>query len=181
MNDVEEICKKALNYLNNSSTKIVVDDNIKSSYYFWLSDKIYISKKQTHGSEEQRIIVLCHECIHSIQNKTIQCINFVLSNVEIFMFVLLVIFRLTTSVNLNTYINIYIVVAILAIIIRYYLEIGAIIGSIKLANKCDSEFSRKFSVSSIKRKMLKTLPALIISLFGIKLLRIVIILLIRKV
>lgn len=183
----EEICKDILKVINNEKVKVEVDENSKSSLYVFLNNTIYISSKpsKVKSADEQnksKVLVIAHECVHSMQSKIIQILNFLLANLEIILFIITLIAKIFFK-KYSILSNIYCVVAILSIIIRWYLEMHAIINSVKvtvrymLKNKVNKE-SIKQVVKFYKNKMLKTIPLFIISLFIFKIIRLFIILVI---
>jgi len=72
----EIIAKEILYDLNNSTTQIEIKNDIKSSYYVFLNDMIYLSNKQGTKDNVSKIILIAHESVHSIQSKLLQRINF---------------------------------------------------------------------------------------------------------
>lgn len=127
-------CKEILEYLNNKNTKILEKEDFKGSYYSYINDTIYLAgKNKITRSKEEEFIVLCHECIHSVQNKVLQAINFYSSNIEIILSIL-VITLLAIKVEAVNYLLIpYFLMLLLNIVVRFLLEKDAVKGSFKLA------------------------------------------------
>lgn len=121
------LSKEVLNYLDNSATKVVFDDDIKGSYYVFLNDTIYITKNNSSKSTKEfsRLTVICHECIHSIQSKILHGINFVLSNIEVIVFIVCLILKLFNMFG-NIVNVVYPVFCFICIIPRIILENDAI-------------------------------------------------------
>ena len=79
---MQELTKDILKILNNNHTKVELKEDFKGNYYSYLIDTIYISKnfKEQKASTKDKmmnkkvaeLVTVCHECIHSTQNKCIQ-------------------------------------------------------------------------------------------------------------
>lgn len=173
--DNRTITKQVLEKLNNKTTKMVSDEDIKGNYYVFLNDTIYLSSKNTN--KYNRLTVICHECIHSMQNKTIQWINFILSNLEIIVFVIFSILKLLNIFeNILTYT--YIAFVIVSIIPRFILEIHASLKSIKYTKEYvsknigneEAEFVNKI----VKFQVIALLPVMLFTLCFWKIIRILI-------
>ena len=79
----KEICKTILKRLNNESVNIKESNN-EASFYFVLSNSILIANIKNTFTRAQTI---CHECLHSIQNKKTLLFNFFFSNIYIIYFI----------------------------------------------------------------------------------------------
>ncbi len=117
-----EVCNSILKKLNNNSTKIIEMSAIKGNYYSFINDTIYISNVSKNASDENRVIVIAHECIHSIQNKVVQLANTVISNLYL-MLLLVTIILLFFKIDI---IFILFPVMLLNIVVREYLELNAV-------------------------------------------------------
>ncbi|MDD2627396.1 MAG: hypothetical protein PHR25_00655 [Clostridia bacterium] len=178
--DEIRICKDMLKVLENNTTKVKLNKNQNANLYVFLNDTIHLSEKQ--GNKKTRVedewLVIAHECIHSIQSKTLQWLNFILSNLEIIIFVIAIILKLFFKEN-NILTTIYVLVLMCSITLRLYLELNAIIKSFKLTNiyllgkKTKEERIKIFRY--YKNKIVITVPLFVIGLFGIKILRLVLI------
>ena len=173
--DNRTITKQVLEKLNNKTTKMICDEYIKGNYYVFLNDTIYLSSKNTN--KYNRLTVICHECIHSMQNKTIQWINFIFSNLEIIVFVIFSILKLLNIFeNILTYT--YIAFVIVSIIPRFILEIHASLKSIKYTKEYvsknigneEAEFVNKI----VKFQVIALLPVMLFTLCFWKIIRILI-------
>jgi len=85
--DNEKIAINILKYVGNDTTKVEKnqDGKIKASFYNGNTDKITI--KDTDDLEDcSRVVHIAHECIHSIQEKRLVKIHFLLSNIQILYF-----------------------------------------------------------------------------------------------
>jgi len=91
--DNEVIAKEILSNLNNTHTSVEKnkDDKIKASFYNCNVDKILI--KDTKDLEDlSRVVHIAHECVHSIQDKKIQKMHFIISNIQILYFLAIFIY-----------------------------------------------------------------------------------------
>lgn len=175
----EEIAKDLLKKLGNKKTKCLFDEDIKGNYYVYLNDTIYLCNKQNKKDNYERLCVIAHECIHSIQPKWLQKLNFIFSNLETIFFVLAIILYFLKITNVYLF-SMYIAIAIFSIIPRLVLEIWAMLNAPKLSKKYLEE--KNFEKDDIKKvenvynfstKIL--MPFAIIQMFFFKLLRITLI------
>ena len=78
---MEDVAKQILKYLGNEHTQVERKQGFMGNYYSPLIDTIYIAenfetKEMPKGVENlnkkaAELIVVCHECIHSMQTKVI--------------------------------------------------------------------------------------------------------------
>ncbi len=176
----EELTKEILYMLNNKHTKVVLDEDIKNSYYVYLNDTIYLSNREKAKNNSSRVVLTAHEVRHSIQSKFLQIINFVLSNVELIAFVIniiLFIFKKFSMTNILVYLGI----VVISIIPRMILEFDAVINSIKITRKYlkdkinDKKLNKIISIYKFKINIL--MPLFIFNLIFGKIFRIVILVL----
>ena len=179
----EEIAKDLLKKLGNKKTKCLFDEDIKGNYYVYLNDTIYLCNRQNKKDNYERLCVIAHECIHSIQSKWLQKLNFIFSNLEIIFFVLAIILYFFNITNVYLF-SMYIAIAIFSIIPRVVLEIWAMLNAPKLSKKYLEE--KNFEKDDIKKvenvynlstKIL--MPFAIIQMFFFKLLRITLIIILN--
>ena len=87
LGDNEAITNSVLQHVNNYTTKVEKnkDKNQKISFYNVNNDKIVI-KDTVDLKECSRFIQVCHECVHSIQDKNILKLHFIFSNINILYF-----------------------------------------------------------------------------------------------
>ncbi len=128
------IAKDLLKYLSNNTTKCTFDKDIKGCYYVYLNDTIYLSNNQTSKNNYERLCVIAHECIHSVQPKILQFFNFILSNLEVISFILFFILYFLKVNILYIFLG-YISLASLSIVFRLILEIWALNKAPKLSKK----------------------------------------------
>ena len=177
--DSDIIAKELLEKLNNKKTKSVFDKDIKGNYYVYLNDTIYLSDKQNQKDNYERLCVIAHECIHSVQPKLLQNFNFIISNIEIIIFVLYIFLFLFKINNIYFYI-IYLALVILSIIPRLILELWAITKAPKLSKKYLEEKNiEKDNINKVERvynfstKILT--PFALIQMFFFKIVRLIVI------
>lgn len=128
-----DIAKEMLEMLNNKNVKIEEAKDTKTSLYIVLTNKILIADlKANYG----RIQTLAHECIHSVQDKTLLLFNFIFSNISIIYFILAIILTLC-KVYTNTMLQIFILTmfTLIGFSVRAYLEIDAMTKARYLAEK----------------------------------------------
>ena len=180
----EDICNGILEILSNKEVSVETDTSSRSSVYVFLNNTIYISNmsKKNKSRDEQnksRLLVIAHECVHSIQPKLVQLLNFILSNIEMILFTLLIVLKIFTKCSLYVLTVGYVVTVLSVIVIRLYLELNATVNSVKLVSKYLSQ--NKVEKNKIielqkyyKKELLKTLPGFITYLFAFKIIRLVI-------
>ena len=168
----EFVAKEILEMLNNNKTKIEIDSDTKSNLYIFLNDTIYISKNKK--DDFNRICVIAHECIHSIQSKSAQILNFVLSNIELILFIVLIAL-FCFKLKFMPLLILYVLTNIFSIGIRLYLELSAVFGSIKLSSKYFKNYLedkiRDYIVNIYKSQIKTLLVFFIIKLFLFKVVR----------
>lgn len=128
-----DIAKEMLEMLNNKNVKIEQAKNTKTSLYIAVANKISIADlKDNYG----RIQTIAHECIHSMQDRTLLLFNFIFSNISIIYFALAIILTLC-KVYKNTMLQVFILTmfTLINFSVRAYLEIDAMTKSRYLAEK----------------------------------------------
>ena len=128
-----DIAKEMLEMLNNKNVKIEQAKNTKTSLYIAFTNKISIADlKDNYG----RIQTIAHECIHSMQDRTLLLFNFIFSNISIIYFALEIILTLC-KVYTNTMLQVFILTmfTLINFSVRAYLEIDAMTKSRYLAEK----------------------------------------------
>ena len=139
-----EICKDILKMLGNENVKIEEDKEAKDCLYMVAFNKIVISGSQNNFT---RIQTIAHECIHTVQDKRIQMFNFVMSNIcIIYYFVVLVLSIFKLMQDKILFLTIYILISFIQFVVRAYLENDAMIKAKYLAkeymennNECTQE------------------------------------------
>ena len=126
-----DIAKEMLKMLNNESVKIEEAKDTKTSLYIGVTNKILIADlKNNYG----RIQTIAHECMHSVQDRTLLLFNFIFSNILILYFVVTVVLTLC-GVYKNTMLQVFIltVLGLIGFAVRAYLETEAMTKSRYLA------------------------------------------------
>ena len=128
-----EVCKKILNKIGNESVKIEENKDASNCLYIVVSNKILIGDvKQSYT----RIQTIAHECLHSIQDKTLLMFNFVYSNIYILAFFILAVLNICKVLPFKTMLlSIYILMGFVFYFIRSYLENDAMIKAPFLAKE----------------------------------------------
>lgn len=183
----EEICKEILNLVNNDKVNVEIEKYNKNSLYVFLNNTMYISnktnsKKSIEEQNKSKVLVIAHECAHSIQPKVLQIINFVLANLEMILFIIAIIARIFFR-KYDILVNSYTVISLLSIVIRWYLEMNATINSVKITNKYMlqndvDKTSIKELIRYYKKELLKALPLFLAWLFLFKIIRLILVLVI---
>ena len=183
----EDICKDILKIVDNETVNVEVDKNSKNSMYVFLNNTMYISnktnsKKSKDEQNKSKVLIIAHECAHSIQPKVLQVINFVLSNLEMILFAAVLICCILFK-KYDILVNSYVIISILSIVVRWYLEMNATINSVKITSKYMLRSSvEKNSVQELikyyKKELLKALPLFITWLFAFKIIRFILVLVI---
>lgn len=173
-----DMCKEMLELLGNNKTIVKLDKDIKNSYYVFLNDTIYLSNRDKVNKSYYRISLIAHECMHSVQNKVLQIINFIFSNIELITFLISLTLILINSKNIIL-LKSYLIINIVSIIPRLMLEIHATIKSIKLSTTYLKDKIGNESLDNIiKRyrfKIILFFPLFILSLIFWKILRLALI------
>lgn len=133
----KQICVEILQILKNGNVKIEETQNKKSqtSLYLVMQNKILIANIKDNFT---RIQTIAHECIHSIQNKTLLKFNFIFSNFSNIYFLvicILAIFNITTIKILNILLVGLLLVQFIWLIVRSFLETDAMIRAEYLSNE----------------------------------------------
>ena len=139
---MEKLTKDILKYLGNNHTKVEQKQNFKGNYYSNITDTIYIAKSFSQSKLPKgmnnidkrvaELIVICHECIHSIQNKRLHILNTVLSNVGMILTMVCIIIGFFDIIPIWLKLLSCLCLS-LAIAVRLTLEIDAISRSTKVA------------------------------------------------
>lgn len=173
----EEITKEILEKLNNKTTKLKCEEEIKGSYYVFLNDTIYLSNNRA-SKDYARLTLIAHECIHSIQSKLGQVVNFLLSNLEMILFIIVAILKILKK-TIPFLENLYWVIVTASILIRMALELHASIRSISLTKECMSKKMKEedmlFAMRIIRFQVMALLPFMLLSLFFWKMIRVIVI------
>ncbi len=128
-----KIAEEMLELLNNKNVKIEEQKNTKTSLYVVITNKILISDlKDNYG----RIGTIAHECMHSIQDRSLLMFNFFYSNlVLIYWIVSLILIICNVFSNIQLLSFILLLLLFIQTLIRLYLEIDAMLKSLNLSNE----------------------------------------------
>ena len=118
-----EICKKILKKLNNENVLIEEEKDATNCLYIVATNKILIGNLRNSFT---RIQTIAHECLHSVQNKTILMFNFIYSNIYLLAFIILAVLSIIGRLPYKMlFINIFILMGFIFYFIRSYLEMDA--------------------------------------------------------
>lgn len=122
----EEIAKVILNNLKNNHTKVKQSDNPKetTSAYVVLTDSIIIANIKNTFT---RVQTVAHECIHSIQDKSVLWFNFIYTNLYNLFFVALIVLKLFNVINGMIWLTSLVLAGVIYYVVRAYLENDAMI------------------------------------------------------
>lgn len=172
------VCEKILKLLKNTTTKVKVKENLKGSYYAYITDTIYLPKENINEDVEERLIVICHECIHSVQSKKMHKINFILSNFEILLSIILLISICLKTSFLWILVLVYLTTLVFSIIIRVILEKDAVKRSFPLTMNVINKKVVKCEINRVdmfEKKAKKAMILFYMFLFWKKLIKLVLI------
>ena len=128
----KEICQKILKKLGNE--KVEIEENSKSAtMYIAITNKIIIGDLKENYS---RIQTIAHECLHSLQDKRLQKFHFIISNIYLIYFIVIIILELINKLpSRNIYLIILLILGSIYITVRNYLENDAMIKAKYLAKE----------------------------------------------
>jgi len=168
----ESLARSMLKYLRNTHTKVQKnkDDDTTVSFYTCTTDTITISNNKD-SKELARFVHVAHECVHSIQDRTLLFFHFFISNVQILYFlgIFIYFFYAIESELKFSLLLIQLFIFLLIFFIKVILESEASYRSISVAteyieSRTDSKVARKFE-SSVKDKLYSLMPKFYFSLF----------------
>jgi len=184
----EKIAKEVLTLLGNNHTKLKGLEEIEVNYYNFLTDTIYLTtnvnkKKQAKGLENANpfcgnLVTICHECMHSMQAKTLHILNLILSNLSIVLAIVSIILILTIGKALwVSLVSVTIILA--AILVRVVLELEAIKKSLVLSEqvltKCNIENVKNKDIQQARKIVKRLMPLQVIQMVLDKLIMLVIV------
>ena len=139
----KEICTKILEKLGNQKVKIEEEKDSKTSLYIAVSDKIIIANiKDTFT----RIQTIAHECMHSVQSRTMLLFIFIFSNIFIVYFLAAIFLVIFNVLGGFIFIRIYIGVAIVSYAVKSYLETDAMTKAFYVAKEYMEEHNSENEV-----------------------------------
>lgn len=129
----EKICKDILTILNNENVKIKSEPEYTSCLYTIFNNTITIGKFQQNYMKLQTI---AHECIHSCQNKITLWGNFIITNIYLIYFAIVLILGILNKLPYaDIHILIFAFASVIQYIIRNTLEIDAMTRAIYVAKE----------------------------------------------
>lgn len=128
-----DIAREMLDMLENKKVKIEEAKDTKTSLYIAITDKIIIADMKNNYA---RIQTIAHECEHSVQDRRTLLANFIISNICIAYYIVMLILTICNiTTNYLLHIAIFILLTSIKLIIRTYLETEAMTKSRYLAEK----------------------------------------------
>lgn len=121
----KKICEEILQMLENEDVQIEEINGNQTSLYLVMQNKILIGNIKNSFT---RIQTIAHECIHSIQNKTLLKFNFIFSNINILYFIvicILTIFKVTNRKVENVLLIGLFLMQFITFVVRSFLETDA--------------------------------------------------------
>lgn len=116
----EQICKKILEQKGRKDVNIKINKEYDSCLYTIYDNTITIGKFK---EEYIKIQTIAHECIHACQNKATLWFNFIISNIYNIYFIIICILTIFKKISNTMLLTcILIIIAIIKIVIRMYLE-----------------------------------------------------------
>ena len=144
-----EICREILKKLDNEDVTIQEEKDNESCLYIAVTNKIIIANMRESFT---RIQTIAHECLHSIQDKTILMFNFIFSNIYIIYFYIIAILGIFRVIkNPMLFFLTYILLGYIYYFVRSYLEMDAMTKAKFLAKEYmeESNISRKEEINKI--------------------------------
>ncbi len=158
-----EICKELQEMLG-SNSKVELDDKTKSSAFIFYLNKIILSNTESSKKDFSRVLFIAHECVHSIQDKTMHIINFTLANIknifDIVVFVLLILKRCSLEL-----ITISLLVSFLSFYYRIILESDAVYRSVIYSRKYLEKKGLNYVADRYEEIVPKTIKSMYFSYF----------------
>lgn len=155
----KEICEEFQNMLG-TNCEIAVDENSKSSAYIFFLNKIILSNTADSKKNFSRILFIAHECVHSVQSKTLHVSNFILKNIvnifTVLLFVLLCLNKITLDIC-----TIYFLISFISFCVNMAMESDAIYRSLILSRK----YLEKYNCTQIADRYEYIIPKTAIGMF----------------
>ena len=139
-----EMCKEYLKIVKNEKVRVEESENIESSLYVALTDKILIGNIQKSYT---RIQTIAHECLHSIQNRKLLMFHFWFSNIYLVYFVTICAFIIFKILPFKMmFLVIFLILSMIYYVVRVFLENDAMIKARYLAK----EYMEEKNLSSLE-------------------------------
>lgn len=140
--DDQEYIEDVKKYFNRNKINIVENKEYKTSIYNFLNNTITIANMQ---KKQDKILVLVHEFIHSMQPQWLHFMNFILSNSEIILFLYTIYLLIIGKFDFN-YGALYISTVIPSIIVRTIMEYHAVSNSLKIVKKILKKYISDYEI-----------------------------------
>ena len=115
----EQICRKILDKKCKKEVKVKINKEYDSCLYTVYNNTITIGKFK---EEYIKIQTIAHECIHACQDKVSLWFNFIISNIYNIYFFVICVLAIFTTANIILLTFVLLMLAIVKIIVRMYLE-----------------------------------------------------------
>lgn len=144
----EDIAKEILVKLKNEKVKIKSgNENSQASLYIVATDTILIANIKNTFT---RVQTIAHECIHSVQDKTLLWFNFIFSNIYIFYWIIITILTLLNKIpNPHIFAIILLMMSVALFFVRSYIETDAMTKARFLAKEYMEEKEETISKENI--------------------------------
>ena len=147
-----EICKDYLKMLKNENVVIEEDKDATNCLYIAAINKILIANMRDSFT---RIQTIAHECLHSVQDKRILSFNFIFSNFYfVYFFIISILAIMGLLVHEMMFLSILLILSMIYLLIRNYLETDAMIKAKFLAKEymLEKQISEKEEIEKIIAK-----------------------------
>lgn len=132
-----KICEDILNSLENKKVEIKIEPEYGSCLYTVFNNTITIGK---FNQDYMKIQTIAHECIHSIQNKTTLWSNFIVTNIYLIYFVVVLILAFFNKLQ---YSSVHILTLLFLSIIQYIVRNGLEVDAMTRAKYIAKEYIEK--------------------------------------
>lgn len=132
-----KICEDILNSLENKNVEIKIEPEYGSCLYTVFNNTITIGK---FNQDYMKIQTIAHECIHSIQNKTTLWSNFIVTNIYLIYFVVVLILAFFNKLQ---YSSVHILTLLFLSIIQYIVRNGLEVDAMTRAKYIAKEYIEK--------------------------------------
>lgn len=144
-----KICEDILNSLDNKNVEIKIEPEYGSCLYTVFNNTITIGK---FNQDYMKIQTIAHECIHSIQNKTTLWSNFIVTNIYLIYFVVVLILAFFNKLQ---YSSVHILTLLFLSIIQYIVRNGLEVDAMTRAKYIAKEYIEKKKLLNEEEKLLK--------------------------
>lgn len=114
-----DICKSILKMLGNENVKITEEKESKASLYVVVNNSITIANIRNSYT---RIQTIAHECIHSMQSKSMLWFNFIYTNIYMLYFLIISLLTVFKVINYPYIPYIFLTILIIMGMIQYFIR-----------------------------------------------------------